>query len=165
MFEHFDIFHRIRLLPTSPLIFFGYSKCMADIKSLQRCCRSFSLSSFPGCARASVSGFTSCEKVVGLNSGKLKRLTFTYSGAAGPFLWSLILQGMGHFRTHCYTNIYIYMVDFNNIFYYAVRYEDDEVVVAFTEKFALATNGSTAALHIIFVKFTFDCPFDLNSIF
>jgi hypothetical protein len=28
------------------------------------------------------------------------------------------------------------------------------------------TNGSTAALHIIFVKFTFDCPiFDLNSIF
>lgn len=26
-------------------------------------------------------------------------------------------------------------------------------------------NGSTAALNIIFVKFTFDYPFDLNSIF
>jgi hypothetical protein len=59
------------------------------------------------------------------------------------------------------------MVDgwLNNIyiFYCAVRYEDEDV--AFTEKlwWTAIPMGlpSTAALHIIFVKFTFDCPFDL----
>jgi hypothetical protein len=73
---------------------------MADNRSLQRCCRSlFSVLFSWLCARAS--GITS-EKVAGFDSGELKRLTFTYSGAAGPFLWPRNLQGMDHFRTHCY---------------------------------------------------------------
>jgi hypothetical protein len=75
---------------------------MADIKSLQRCCRPFFFSFFFLVVVVAVCGFTS-EKVVGFNSGKLRRLSFTYSGAMGPSLWSRILQGMGRFGTqYCF---------------------------------------------------------------